>query len=678
MVKVTPTAQNFTRGQLSRKMRGRYDLDFYYAGVERQENFISDVQGSATFRLGTTFLGETYNNQKAYFKEFIFAQDESYALEFTNLRLRAWTADGLVVSVDLATPYLEADLPFLQVAQSADTMYIAHRDYPPKELVRTGANTFTLSNHVPTGLTLGVDDYPACVAIYERRLMYAGSNNNPQTVFMSNSFLYDDFTIGDLDDEGIEYKLGSERLNRILWMSPTSTRCVVGTSGGSFDMSSGSTTEPITPTSVTITSTSSQGVSGLQPVKRDNNVIYIGSGARNVFSYEYVFQSDGFNSIDRTVLSDDITESGVSTVSFSQGNPDRVNCVLNNGKIALLVWKPEQQVFAWNQQTTDGTYTSVASLPKEVGSDDILYAVTRTIDGVEKNYVEVRAPEYELPQREDYYTGDRGADDLSWELDSYEAQKEYVYTDCSLTFNGLDRGIGASAVISLTVAAEGAVSDVTASTPLFTANDVGGQIRARNGEGWGTIITYTSATEVTVRVNTVYDETTYAAGDYYLTADTITGLAHLEGEVVNVIVDGAANEQRTVSGGEITLSDDGRRQGSVVHVGMPYTGVIKTMNWEGGSQNGSSQSKRKVLKRTNVLFLDSLGAAIGSDVYHTESLLFQSTGNRTNRPPLPFSGFKPVNFKSTTEKSKHIIVLQQRPLPCIIQLIQPELNTSNQ
>jgi hypothetical protein len=58
----------------------------------------------------------------------------------------------------------------------------------------------------------------------------------------------------------------------------------------------------------------------------------------------------------------------------------------------------------------------------------------------------------------------------------------------------------------------------------------------------------------------------------------ISGLDHLEGEEVTVLVDGAVHPNRTVSAGAINL----QVAGSVVNVGLPYTATIKTMPIEAG------------------------------------------------------------------------------------------------
>lgn len=674
-----PTLQNFTRGQLSPRMRGRYDLDFYYAGCEELVNFIPDIEGSITFRQGTEFLYEAPN--KTWLRKFEFSQSESYNIGFSNHNIRIYTPEG-DIGVNIPTDYLEEDIPYLQIAQAADTMYIAHVNYKPKRLVRTGANTFSFSDHVVTGQTdldfTNANNYPAAVSIYEKRLIYAGTTANPQAVYMSQSFLYNNFDLGTgQDDEGIKYVIGSNRLNRIKTVSSTQDTCVVSTTGGDFNVSSGSTGDSITPTRVRIVSNGTRGTEGLQPVEIDNALLYMEAGARKLNSYQYVFESDGFKTIDQTTLSYDITESGINNIAFASGEPDRVLMVRNDGKAVNLTWKPEQSVYGFSLLETDGKYISVSATPQLVGDDRVMYCVERVINGVTKYYIEVEPQKYLLPERENYFTGDKEADENAYILDMYEAQKSYKFVDSCLTFNGLDRGISASADISLTVAADGASADVVASAPLFTANDVNGQIRARVGEGWGTVIEYTSDTEVKIRIDREFDETSYVAGDYYITADTISGLTHLEGKDVAILVDGAPNDTRTVSGGVVTLSDDGKRQGSVIHVGLGYTGKMRTMNLEGAQTDGSTQTKRKKVTSVNILFLQSLGCSYGTDIYKTDQLLFQNTGNRFNRPPLPFSGVKVARADDRTERVKRLVALQNRPLPCIIQLVQPKLDTSS-
>jgi hypothetical protein len=56
----------------------------------------------------------------------------------------------------------------------------------------------------------------------------------------------------------------------------------------------------------------------------------------------------------------------------------------------------------------------------------------------------------------------------------------------------------------------------------------------------------------------------------------ITGLGHLEGQVVQVLTDGAVHPDRTVVGGQITL----QRQSTVTYVGKQFTSTMRLLSWD--------------------------------------------------------------------------------------------------
>lgn len=73
----------------------------------------------------------------------------------------AYTTGGVVARVyTIVTPYLEADLPDLDIAQSADVITIAHPSYAPRELSRTGHTSWTLA-----AITFGPETDPTTVTV---------------------------------------------------------------------------------------------------------------------------------------------------------------------------------------------------------------------------------------------------------------------------------------------------------------------------------------------------------------------------------------------------------------------------------------------------------------------------------------------------------------------------------
>ena len=77
-----------------------------------------------------------------------------------------------------------------------------------------------------------------------------------------------------------------------------------------------------------------------------------------------------------------------------------------------------------------------------------------------------------------------------------------------------------------------------------------------------------------VRISTMYELNCVGARAGPCGAPfNISGLAHLEGQTVSVLADGATHPDKVVSSGAIVLE----RAASKVKVGLPYTSLLQTM-----------------------------------------------------------------------------------------------------
>ena len=100
--------------------------------------------------------------------------------------------------------------------------------------------------------------HPSCVTFFEQRLVFAGTTNQPQTIFFSKSGDYEnmDANLGGTvaDDDAIIYTIASNQVNAIRFMTATRT-LIIGTAGGEFTVSGGGTDSAITPTNILIKKT---------------------------------------------------------------------------------------------------------------------------------------------------------------------------------------------------------------------------------------------------------------------------------------------------------------------------------------------------------------------------------------------------------------------------------------
>jgi hypothetical protein len=158
---------------------------------------------------------------------------------------------------------------------------------------------------------------------------------------------------------------------------------------------------------------------------------------------------------------------------------------------------------------------------------------------------------------------------------------------------------------------------------------------------------------------------------------TITSLAHLEGQEVGVLADGAMQKRKTVAGGAITLD----RAASDVLVGLPKIARIKDLPRNVTSNEGSTSADEKTIYQVAGDFLYSAGGklyanrdAIG-DGEADEGEPITQTGAKKKGAPLPlFTGKKkiPLNGEFALEAQAELV--NDDALPCTVLGLSPGLS----
>ena len=133
----------FSAGELTPRLFGRLDLEKYYQGASKIQNFLVMKQGGAIRRSGTKFVVETADSTKrSRLFSFQAASDQGYVLEFGEFYIRfirnnAQLLDtGTGLPTQITTPWDADDILDLKFNQSADVLTICHPDFHPHTLSR--------------------------------------------------------------------------------------------------------------------------------------------------------------------------------------------------------------------------------------------------------------------------------------------------------------------------------------------------------------------------------------------------------------------------------------------------------------------------------------------------------------------------------------------------------------
>ena len=330
-----------------------------------------------------------------------FTLQDLFGNDVDTTNYTAYASGGSVDKIyEETTPYAVADVFDLRFAQSADVMYFAHPSYAIRTLSRTNHNawaftTATLNeNDVPS--LVGADNYPSVVTFFEQRLVFAASNNNPQTIWFSKNADYLNFHTGTSADDALIYTIASSQVNNIRYLSPTRV-LTIGTSGGEYVLTT-TNGGPVTAQSTVIRKYSNYGSSNTEPVQVADVTLFLQRGSRKVREFKYVGEVDtaGYQSPDLTVLAEHLTEGGITQFAYQQEPENIIWCIRNDGTLLGLTYRREEEVVAWHEHVIGGQFSggqaiveSIATLPTDTGNDELYMIVKRTINGSTMRYVEV-------------------------------------------------------------------------------------------------------------------------------------------------------------------------------------------------------------------------------------------------------------------------------------------------
>ena len=356
----------------------------------------------ATHTLDTVTVKLATQDAKVRLVRFEFSVTQAYILEFGNLYIRFYKDNGQIMSggspVEVTTTFTTAELDSLYFAQSADTLYIAHSNHAPSKLTRTSHTSWTLANltfaSAPSNFASGTGENPRCVTFFEERLYWAGTDNQPQTIWASKSgdFLNMDQGTG-LDDESVEFTLATDDVNVIRWMKASDV-LLIGTVGGEFKLHGNG--NPVTPSNVRVVQETKYGSSGVTPVTSGRAVLFNQRATKKLRQMIFDLNVEGFVAPDLTILAEDITGDGITAMAYQQEPDSIIWAVRADGTLIGLTYQRDQQVVAWHQHPVGGTGTkveSVAVIPSADGlADELWISVKRTVNGSTVRYVEYLDP----------------------------------------------------------------------------------------------------------------------------------------------------------------------------------------------------------------------------------------------------------------------------------------------
>ena len=549
----------------------------------------------------------------------------------------------------------------------------------------TTQDDFDNTNAVTTwklGAFSGTTGHPSCVTFFEQRLVFAGTTNQPQTVFFSKSGDYEnmDANIGGTiaDSDAIIYTIASNQVNAIRFMTATRT-LIIGTAGGEFSVSGGGADVAITPTNILIKKQSNHGAANLDALAVGNVTLFMQRARRKMRELAYNFDVDGYIAPDMTILAEHITEGVITQMAYQQEPNQIIWLVRGDGELIGFTYQREQQVTAWHRHIFGGKFGEATITVTDFANiaDNTKIVLTKS-DGTSTTFNS--ATSATSGKFHTTSSNNQTATNLKTLID---ADSDFTATVSTNTVTIKETAPQATGFLTMT----------TGDTTRLASTDEGkaicesvAVIPTDDTEYEVYIImkrTINGSTKRYIEVLNTFDftetdNTTFNFLDSQLdyngsAVTTISGLSHLEGQTVAILADGATHANKIVSSGEISLD----RSATKVKVGLAYTSLLQTMRIDAGARDGTSQSKTKRIYEITIRLFESVGVEVGPDLNNLERIPFRSSANAMDQGITPFTGDKEVEFRGNYETDGFVFVRQTQPLPLTILSLYPRLVTND-
>ena len=247
---------------------------------------------------------------------------------------------------------------------------------------------------------------PKASAFYEGRLFLANNTTYPTGIWGSSKLYNDwsDFYTGTNDADAVMFKMTAQNADEILWLASQS-KLFAGTRWGIYIAGSATyNDEAITPSNFRIRLFEASGASPLQPVLGMDSVFFVDVSGKKVHEIHLSAETGAYQADDISLLSDDLTQSGILAHTWQQNPIQTYWCAVEDGYLCSLTYLKSNGIMAWAKHEIMGNNVKIEQLCTMHGdkNDLVWMVVRRQIGNQFKRYIEYMHAPFDPLQQEEF------------------------------------------------------------------------------------------------------------------------------------------------------------------------------------------------------------------------------------------------------------------------------------
>lgn len=235
----------------------------------------------------------------------------------------------------------------------------------------------------------GDRSYPSSVTLHQQRLVFGGTLDVINGVFMSRSADFENMDKARpvRADDSLLFSLVSNQVNAITHLLSLK-ELIVLTGDGLWSVGGGGDTgAAITPGSIVASRETGRGAWRVKPIVVDDIMFYVTGKGSTLRTLGFTFEIDGYKSDNVSIFAPHLFTQGVSRIEYMEEPHACVFVLRPDGTLIALTWEIDQQVWGWSRLEINGVVEDICVI-SENGFDRLYAVIKRTINGVERRNLE--------------------------------------------------------------------------------------------------------------------------------------------------------------------------------------------------------------------------------------------------------------------------------------------------
>ena len=233
--------------------------------------------------------------------------------------------------------------------------------------------------------------YPRAIALFDNRLLLAGTRKKPQAFFYSGINDYNNFLARTtLADAPFFVEALSDDQSAIQWLS-AQRELFVGTASVEGVLATRKQDEAQSPENLPIVRwNESMGSAHRAALPMRDSLMCLQRGRTTINMLAYSLERDGYTGEEVSLLCNHLFQSGVQQMAHLREPYTGAYTIQEDGTLCHMVYEPKLQVTGWCKFTTqNGDFESVAVIPSSGSDEDEVWCVVkREVNGDTKRHVE--------------------------------------------------------------------------------------------------------------------------------------------------------------------------------------------------------------------------------------------------------------------------------------------------